>query len=354
MSQLAELSGELQALVRRAEDLDRRLIALQVGEVARLRRDYLARARGPQAHEARRALAALDVVERELSTGRTAIARVKVGSLEWLAQWGASRRTNQSPGSAENGWPGARTGTDSRPGTVQTGAGTGRPERLRKLAQHADTHRAGPGAQAALDRLEAAIDDANRTDENARHFLVHAWQGQRHGARNAYAPELRKPEPSSTYVVIGADSHVFLFETDRLGRTRKASSTLEFLEQPRARPLQATGRSAKEGDADDDGGHLIGHMFGGPGEEINIVPQDWFENRTGTWHRLEKQWQALLQSGQEVWVDVEPVYSDESGRPDALNVIWARRASPTTGWVKVRQTIPNDHRHGSKRHESST
>jgi hypothetical protein len=277
----------------------------------------------------------LDVVERDLDTGRAAIARAESGSREWLSRWGAGSRDAHASTSVLSASPGPA------------------PQQIRALVQGTNARRrAGESAQSAIDTLSAAIAEATAAGELARCFLVHAWHGKSDGAHNAYAAELRKPQPSSTYVVVGSDSHLFVFETDELGRTGSASTALRQLEQPRAPLLQGAARRAKGGDSDDDGGHLIPHQFGGPREEINIVPQDWFENRRGTWRALENQWRALADGGEEVWIDVEPIYIASSARPVSLNVRWAHRADVEASWVEYLQTINNAHLHGSKAHNS--
>jgi hypothetical protein len=279
----------------------------------------------------------LDTVERDLNTGRAAIAQTKSGSMQWLARWGAGS--------------GVAHTTVSVAGELSARLTR---QRIKTLVQESNARRrTGEDTHSAIDALAAAIAEANAVGELAHCFLVHAWQGESAGAYRAYARDLRKPRPSSTYVVVGSESHLFLFETDKLGRTCSASTTLDELDQPRAPVLQSAARRAKEGDTDDDGGHLIPHQFGGPREEINIVPQDWFENRRGTWRTLEKQWRGLFEKGEEVWIDVEPVHIGSGARPVSLNVRWARRTDVETPWVEYLQKIDNAHRHGSRTHDSS-
>jgi hypothetical protein len=336
MSQLADLSNELRALTRGGEELDRRLLALRSGELAQMRRLYFARSRGGAgAAQARQALAALDIVERDLDASRQALALARNAASQWLASWGAHAN-------------GATAGANADPSASGSGAEQVR-KQLRAAVQAANTSlQVGGSAQNAIETLTVAVTEAQASGESDRCAIVHAWSGAREGRRNAYASELRKPQPDSTYVVLGADSHAFMFETDELGRTRRACTTLRLLDQPRAPQLQGSARDAKGGGPDDDGGHLIPHMFGGPGEEINIVPQDWFENRIGVWRGLERQWKMLVQRGEEVWVDVQPVYADDSTRPVALQVHWAHRSGPNAAWARLNRKIDNSHLHGSR------
>lgn len=341
-SKLADLSNELRVLVRDGEQLDRRLLALRSGELAQMRRNYVARSRGGAgAAQARRSLAVLDVVERDLIASRQALALARDAASQWLMQWGAQ---------ANGATAGASAGGSGVIGTTGDHGGQQAKEQLRDAVQRANASlQAGGSAQSAIDALTAAVAVANASSESWRHVIVHAWRGEREGGHNAYASELRKPKANSTYVVVGAESHSFMFEADELGRTRRACTTLRLLDQPRAPQLQGSARAAKGGGPDDDGGHLIPHMFGGPSEEINIVPQDWFENQMGIWRGLEQQWKTLVQCGEEVWIDVRPVHVDDSARPVALEVHWAHRSGPEEVWARVRQKVDNSHLHGSRR-----
>jgi hypothetical protein len=348
MSQLAELSGDLQALVRRGEELDRRLAKLAAEDLARLRGDFLARTRGPGAEQARRALAMLDVIERDVVEGRRAIAQVKACSQQWLAQWGAgggSSATSRQPARRE------------RSGRAGAGAGAhapgGAPEEMRRrielLVQEANgAGRSAAARQATIGVLRSAVAEASAAEDGGGYHLVHAWRGEKHGARNAYAAELRAPQPNSTYVVLGAASHVFLFRTDQHGRTIGASTTLTRLQQPRAPSLQEASRRRKGGDSGDDAGHLLGGLWGGPGEEINIVPQDWYENRAGQWRHFEAMLDELVGSGEEVRLTVEPRYGGDSQRPQAILATWARRAGPDAPWKSERRKFSNAHAHGPR------
>lgn len=71
----------------------------------------------------------------------------------------------------------------------------------------------------------------------------------------------------------------------------------------------------------DHGGHLIASMFKGPGEGINIVPMDKVLNGSnGKWYDLEMGWKKALESNQSVKVDITPIYSGTSKRPDSFIV----------------------------------
>ncbi|MGY4644987.1 DNA/RNA non-specific endonuclease [Cellulomonas sp. URHB0016] len=86
-------------------------------------------------------------------------------------------------------------------------------------------------------------------------------------------------------------------------------------------------RIGGEGGVGYDGGHLFAKMFGGGGEDINIVPMLDEVNRagTGSFYELEQQWRSLI--GQmppvDVSVRIEPEYVGASRVPDHFVVLWS-------------------------------
>lgn len=67
---------------------------------------------------------------------------------------------------------------------------------------------------------------------------------------------------------------------------------------------------------DDQGGHLIGTLFGGAPDGVNLVPQNKNVNQKN-YRALEREWKTLLESGCQVFVDVYGT-SAEKGRTDAV------------------------------------
>lgn len=115
------------------------------------------------------------------------------------------------------------------------------------------------------------------------------------------------------------------FHLDGQGRTTRvkgklrldASHKRDFQKQRDAGGIYRT--------AEDDGGHLIGHIFGGPADGINLVAQRANLNRGAgsQWRAMERQWKAALKAGQKVEVDMEIVYPpppSESLRPAMFKV----------------------------------
>ena len=89
----------------------------------------------------------------------------------------------------------------------------------------------------------------------------------------------------------------------------------------------------------DDGGHLIGTQFNGPGDLDNVIAMNREINRSGgAWYNMEQEWANALKEvpPRKVTVDIQPVYSGKSLRPDAFNVIYE-----IEGKAPKRRTILN-------------
>jgi len=70
--------------------------------------------------------------------------------------------------------------------------------------------------------------------------------------------------------------------------------------------------------SDDDGGHLIGAMFGGSSGEENLFPQNSSLNRWEGYRSLEREWADELNKGNQVFVCIYTSSCTESGRNDAV------------------------------------
>ena len=57
-----------------------------------------------------------------------------------------------------------------------------------------------------------------------------------------------------------------------------------------------------------DTGHLIGNLFGGSGGAENLSPQNWIQNRYGTFRVQERHWQGQILNGAQVWAKVIDKY----------------------------------------------
>lgn len=64
-----------------------------------------------------------------------------------------------------------------------------------------------------------------------------------------------------------------------------------------------------------DAGHLIGNLFGGSGDAENLSPQNWVQNRYGTFRMQERRWQGQLLIGEQVWAKVIDKYHQGEDQP---------------------------------------
>ncbi|WP_163392565.1 DNA/RNA non-specific endonuclease [Enterovibrio norvegicus] len=133
------------------------------------------------------------------------------------------------------------------------------------------------------------------------------------GCKGDWCKALNKPEPNKTFKV---DDN-YSFSTDDLGRTKSVNGTLYLETKDRNKYQQS--KAGKSGESGDEGGHLIASIFKGPGEKINLVPMNGNLNK-GEWKKLEIEWADALKDGKVIKVNVMPVYSGESLRPDSFKI----------------------------------
>ena len=106
------------------------------------------------------------------------------------------------------------------------------------------------------------------------------------------------------------------YKANDLGQVVYAGGQLKLEEGERDAYAQRTvgGEYRRE---NDDGGHLIGTRFAGSGKKENLVPEDKHINR-GSYKSLENWWADNHEKGNDVYVEVEPVYHGASSRPDVI------------------------------------
>ncbi len=109
------------------------------------------------------------------------------------------------------------------------------------------------------------------------------------------------------------DSKGYLYITDNHGRITRYAGNLRLEDGVRNRIAQQSVGGAYRLSGDD-GGHLIGRIFGGSGDIDNLVPMKGTLNR-GEYKRLENLWKDALTHGNEVIVDGTCIYNGESTRP---------------------------------------
>src|SRR5262245_24248419 len=149
---------------------------------------------------------------------------------------------------------------------------------------------------------------------------------EKSGRVDHWNDQLMDPEPSSVYIV----DDRYLYATDRAGRVAHAEGWLGWLaskDNDDRRNLDAQ-REAGEPDRqrDDQGGHLFGTVFDGPGESINLTAQSRVQNQSvkgsDNWRRMEQAWQAFRAAGIQVHAAIDLEHPDAtSRRPSARKVV---------------------------------
>jgi len=123
-------------------------------------------------------------------------------------------------------------------------------------------------------------------------------------------------QPNTGYVLANGHSYA----TDAAGRVVRAEGDLSALLRS-DRNLYQQVRAGEIGGPGYEGGHLIGSLFGGAGEKINLVPQLTSVNRVD-YRAMERAWAEAIREGKQVKVEVSPVYSGVSQVPTKIEVIY--------------------------------
>lgn len=119
--------------------------------------------------------------------------------------------------------------------------------------------------------------------------------------------------PNTEYIIRG-----YKYKTDDQSRIISVQGNLHWKDHEGRLPLEVDIHTIGKGSerSDDDRGHLIADEFNGSNGIENLVPMNSELNRNGDYRKLEKEWEQALYDKQNVHVDIEPVYSDDSKRPD--------------------------------------
>lgn len=134
---------------------------------------------------------------------------------------------------------------------------------------------------------------------------------------------------NSVFKVRMADGVTATFETDDKGRviSAKVDKVKIVDSDKRLRDSNRTieTKNIKDGEMDDDGGHLIGDLFGGSSDQINLVPMNADTNEiasgsevTGdaSYREVEKTIAEAIAEGKEVTdLKIEVIYEGDSSRP---------------------------------------
>ncbi|MFF0267545.1 DNA/RNA non-specific endonuclease [Kribbella sp. NPDC004536] len=138
---------------------------------------------------------------------------------------------------------------------------------------------------------------------------------------------LMDPEPSSVYIV----DERYLYVTDEHARVTHAEGWLGWLpsaDNEDRRNLEAQRDAGKpDRQRTDQGGHLFGTSFDGPGESINLTAQSQNQNQavkgvTDNWRRMEEGWQAMRAAGVQVHAAIDVQHPNRRTlRPSSRTVV---------------------------------
>lgn len=135
---------------------------------------------------------------------------------------------------------------------------------------------------------------------------IYQHQGTDSGNRVSHSPDVLACQPREYHY---SSSSSFVSAYGQLGLCPS--------EERQRNPVAQLAAGGDLRRADDDGGHLIGAMFGGS-PTLNLIPQNAQLNRHEGYRKLELQWQRLLEEGYQVYVCVYASSAAEHNRTDAV------------------------------------
>lgn len=120
--------------------------------------------------------------------------------------------------------------------------------------------------------------------------------------------------PNHEYTINGYE-----YKTDDNGRIISAGGKLQLRNRDRLGIRDSKSDIGKGDELEtDDRGHLIADIFNGSNGLENMIPQDSKINR-GEYRQLEEKLAEEVKKGRDVRVEIEPVYLEESHRPDIIS-----------------------------------
>lgn len=169
-------------------------------------------------------------------------------------------------------------------------------------------------------RFPEFVDGARHVDPVTGRTVIDAKPGAS-GGWNA-GINVDRLEPDALY----RTDTGYLYHTDGQGRVSRVEGNLQLGDGPRNTYQQAvSGREDRL--PTDQGGHLIASIFHGPGEQMNLVPQDGNLNM-GAWKQMENTWAKALKADLDVQVRIDPVYGGDSLRPTRFDVSYQVEGRP--------------------------
>ncbi|WP_232785481.1 DNA/RNA non-specific endonuclease [Mycobacteroides chelonae] len=138
------------------------------------------------------------------------------------------------------------------------------------------------------------------------------------GGPGGWNQELNKPAPNTLYNV----DDRFHYNTDDQSRVGHAHADLDASSAADRNGYQQRIAGGPDRLPGDEGGHIFGSQFGGPGEAINITAMRDTLNSVGNreYYNLEGDWRTYIDEGKKVSVEVDISYPDNSRRPEMYSV----------------------------------
>jgi len=111
-----------------------------------------------------------------------------------------------------------------------------------------------------------------------------------------------------------------IYQSDELGRVLTTTADLDDIARVRLGNQQIRAVDVKDGVRGvDQGGHIVGSRFFGPGEQINLYPQSANLNQ-GPWKTMENSWADAMVAGKDVKIEVKAIFEGPSKRPMKFEV----------------------------------
>lgn len=139
------------------------------------------------------------------------------------------------------------------------------------------------------------------------------------GGTGNWNQDLNNPLPDSTYVV----DDRFVFTTDEQGRVVETHGVLELGDADR-NSYQQTKAGGDDRQPGDQGGHIFGNAFGGPGEALNLLAMSAEANGAREYGQLEALWRTELAKTPPPVIEMQmtPLYEGDSQRPTEMIIDW--------------------------------
>lgn len=160
----------------------------------------------------------------------------------------------------------------------------------------------------------AECQSGNTVDGYAMYTLE---SGKHSDLLNSYPPPCQSIECVQTQ-----SGNTLTFTTDEWSRCKTVEiEKIERVDGIRDEYQQQRCNELKDGFKSDDAGHILAREFGGPPEQINLLPMDSYTNRHGEWRNMEREWGRSIDEGKSVTdVIISPQYEGTSKRPVGFEV----------------------------------